>query len=160
MEFVQQRAVDQPYKQVGTWLIDQWKRVGLRVSQQVLSTGPFYERLRKKRDYDVSVDFNCQSVVNPIADISKFLGSAGNNYGSYDDAVLEDIYEKLLREPDAGEQRALIRQYETRALSEMAHIGVTLWWYKINMHRNYVKGWQIAPSHYLNQHLEQVWLDQ
>lgn len=161
LEFVlNNRAVDQPYKQVGTWLIDQWKRVGLRVSQQVLPTGPFYERLRKKRDYDVSVDFNCQSVVNPIADISKFLGSAGNNYGSYDDAALEDIYEKLLREPDAGKQRALIRQYETRALSEMAHIGVTLWWYKINLHRNYVKGWQIAPSHYLNQHLEQVWLDQ
>ena len=64
------RAVDQPYKQVGTWLIDQWKRVGLRVSQQVLPTGPFYERLRKKRDYDVSVDFNCQSVVNPIAAVS------------------------------------------------------------------------------------------
>ena len=70
------------------------------------------------------------------------------------DAVAAD------QQPDAGEQRALIRQYETRALSEMAHIGVTLWWYKINLHRNCVKGWQIAPSHYLNQHLEQVWLDQ
>jgi peptide/nickel transport system substrate-binding protein len=161
MEFIlHNRAVDQPYKQVGTWLIDQWKRVGLRVRQQVLPTGPFYDRLRKKRDYDVSVDFNCQSVVNPIADISKFLGSAGNNYGSYDDPVLEDVYGKLLREPEQGKQRALIRQYETRALSEMAHIGVTLWWYKINVHRNYVRGWKIAPSHYLNQHLEQVWLDQ
>ncbi|HSS64793.1 MAG TPA: hypothetical protein VLS27_10175, partial [Gammaproteobacteria bacterium] len=56
-------------------------------------------------------------------------------------------------------QRELIRKYEKRALDEMAHIGVTLWWYKINPHRSYVKGWKIAPSHYLNQQLDNVWLD-
>ena len=51
LEFVlNNRAVDQPYKQVGTWLIVYWKRVGVRVSQQVLPTGPFYERLHNKRD--------------------------------------------------------------------------------------------------------------
>ena len=153
------RAVDQPYKVVGTWLIDQWKKVGLSVTQRVLPTGPFYDSLRKKRDFDVSIDFNCQSVVNPIADITKFLGSAGNNYGSYEDQQLEDIYNRLLREPDQAAQRGLVREYETRALHEMSHIGITLWWYKINPHRKYVRGWKIAPSHYLNQHLEQVWID-
>ena len=52
-----------------------------------------------------------------------------------------------------------MRKYETRALSDQAHMGVTLWWYKINPHRSYVKGWKIAPSHYLNQSLDQIWLD-
>ena len=122
-------------------------------------SGPFYDTLRKKSDFDVSIDFNCQSVINPIADITKFLGSAGNNYGQYEDQILEDMYNKIARSPDPSEQRRLIRQYETRALSEMAHIGITLWWYKINPHRSYVKGWKIAPSHYLNQHLDNVWLD-
>ena len=92
-------------------------------------------------------------MVNPIADISKFLGSAGNNYDSYDDAALEDIYEKLLREPDAGKQHD--RHYETRVERNGAY------WRDLVVvqdqpARNYVKGWQIAPSHYLNQHLEQV----
>ena len=90
---------------------------------------------------------------------TKFLGSAGNNYGQYNDKVLEDLYDKIARSPSPAEQRSLIRQYEKRALSDMAHIAITLWWYKINPHRSYVKGWKIAPSHYLNQQLDNVWLD-
>ena len=153
------RGVDQPYKVVGTWLIDQWAKVGLKVKQRVQPTPPFYATLRKKKDFDVSIDFNCQSVINPIADVTKFLGSAGNNYGSYEDVELEQIYDKLLRSGDEAEQRTLMRQYEKRALHDQAHMGVTLWWYKINPHRSYVKGWKIAPSHYLNQQLDNVWLD-
>jgi peptide/nickel transport system substrate-binding protein len=153
------RGVDQPYKVVGTWLVDQWKKVGLSAKQRVQPSGPFYATLRKSHDFDVSIDFNCQSVINPIADVTKFLGSAGNNYGSYEDQALEDIYGKLLRAEKASEQRSIMRKYETRALNDQVHMGVTLWWYKINPHRSYVKGWKIAPSHYLNQSLDQVWLD-
>ncbi len=153
------RGVDQPYKVVGTWMIDQWRRVGLKVTQRVQPSPAFYDTLRKKKDFDVSMDFNCQSVINPIADISKFLGSAGNNYASFEDPALEEIYDKLLRSGDEATQRNLIRQYETLALNDEAHMAVTLWWYKINPHRSFVKGWKIAPSHYLNQQLDNVWLD-
>jgi len=153
------RGVDQPYKVVGTWLIDEWKKIGINTKQRVQPSPQFYATLRKKKDFDVSIDFNCQSVINPIADITKFLGSAGNNYGQYEDAELEAIYDKILRSGSEAEQRTLIRQYEKRALSDQAHLAVTLWWYKINPHRSYVKGWSIAPSHYLNQSLDNVWLD-
>src|ERR1700680_3548660 len=40
------RNVDQPYKYVATWLIDEWSKIGLRVTQRVLPTGPFFEGLR------------------------------------------------------------------------------------------------------------------
>lgn len=153
------RGVDQPYKVVGTWLVDQWRKIGVDVKQRVQPSGPFYDTLRKKGDFDVSIDFNCQSVINPVADITKFLGSAGNNYGRFEDPELEAIYAKIEKEGDAATVRKLVREYETRALSDEASGIVTLWWYKINPHRSYVKGWKIAPSHYLGQHLDQVWLD-
>ncbi len=153
------RAVDQPYKVVGTWLIDQWRQVGLKVKQDAKPTGPFFDTLRKSKDFDVSIDFNCQSVVNPLVDVSKFLGSAGNNYGNYKDPLMEDLYDKMNREGDPKKVRQYMRQYETQALSDQAHMGLTLWWYKINPHRSYVKGWKIAPSHYLNQSLDNIWLD-
>ena len=153
------RDVDQPYKVVGTWLIDQWAKIGVKAEQHVRPTPQFYAALRKSHEYDVSIDFNCQSVINPIADVTKFLGSSSNNYGQYEDQVLEDIYAKLERAPTVDEQRAVMREYEKRALDEMAHMGISLWWYKINPHRSYVKGWNIAPSHYLNQQLDNVWID-
>lgn len=153
------RGVDQPYKVVGTWLVDQWKRVGVKANQRVQPSPQFYDTLRKKKDFDVSLDFNCQAVVNPIADITKFLGSAGNNYGSFEDPELEAIYDKISRSGSVDEQRALIRQFEKRSLDEMAHEIVTLWWYRITVHRSYFRGWKVSPSHYLNQQLDNVWID-
>ena len=153
------RGVDQPYKIVGTWLIDQWKKVGLKVKQRVQPSPAFYASLRKKKDFAVSIDFNCQSIVNPLADVSKWLGSAGNNYAQFEDPVLEKMFLKMNKSADPKVQREIMRKYETRALHDTASSSVTLWWYKINPHRSYVKGWKIAPSHYLNQTLDNVWLD-
>ena len=155
------RGVDQPYKVVGTWVIDQWRKIGLKVKQWVQPSGPFYATLRKKKNFDVSIDFNCQSVINPLVDVSKFISDdkAGNQYAQYQDRQLDKWFEEMNKEPDVKKQRAIMRKYEKRALDEMAHQFVTLWWYKINPHRSYVKGWKIAPSHYLNQHLDNVWIE-
>jgi peptide/nickel transport system substrate-binding protein len=37
---------------------------------------------------------------------------------------------------------------------------MTPWWERINAMRSYVKGWKISPSHYINQDLATIWLDQ
>ena len=60
------------------------------------------------------MDFNCQSVVNPLLDIAKFLPHTvyPENYGGYEDQKEIDLYQKLLRETDATKQRALIREFE------------------------------------------------
>jgi peptide/nickel transport system substrate-binding protein len=34
------RNVDQPFKYVATWLIDEWSKIGLHVTQRVVPTGP------------------------------------------------------------------------------------------------------------------------
>ena len=159
--YLNNRAVDQPYKIVGTWLIDQWRQVGLKFDQHVFPTGPFYANLRKKKDYDVSLDFNCQSVVNPLVDVSKFISDdrSGNNYGSYIDRDVDALFDKMNRTPDPAEQRKYMREMEKLTLDTHANDFITLWWYRIIPHRAYVKGWKISPSHYLNQSLDNVWLD-
>jgi peptide/nickel transport system substrate-binding protein len=156
------RGVDQPYKFVGTWLIDQWKQIGLTVDQKVEPTGPFYANLRSKKDFDVSLDFNCQAVVNPLLDVSKFISDdrAGNQYGGYQDREVDKLFDAMNRSGDVKEQRALMRKFEKRILDEQAHNMITLWWYRIIPHRSYVKGWHVTPSHYLNQQLDTVWIDQ
>ena len=153
------RAVDMPYKFIGTWAIDQWKKIGVSARQDQVPTGVWFSRMRKTKKHDITTDANCQSVVNPVADLSKFLCSATNNRANCKDQKLEDLHAKLLRTGDVDEQRKIVRELEKQALETEAHMITTLWWYKINPHRSYVKGWKISPSHYLNQHLDQVWLD-
>jgi peptide/nickel transport system substrate-binding protein len=154
------RGVDQPYMIVGTWLIDQWKQVGITADQRVEATGPFYAALANGA-FDVTLDFNCQSIVNPLVDTAKFLPSdvAGDQYGRFEDRKLVELHDAMNKSADEEEQRALIRAYETRVLDEQAHNFITLWWYRIVPHRSYVKGWKISPSHYLNQDLSRIWLD-
>jgi len=61
------RNVDQPYKFVGTWVIGEWKKIGLNVEQKVVPTGPWFSNMRAGT-FDVAMEANCQSVVNPVLD--------------------------------------------------------------------------------------------
>jgi peptide/nickel transport system substrate-binding protein len=152
------RSVDQPYTIVGTWLIDQWKQVGITVDQKVDADGPFYEALKAGK-FDVGLEFNCQSVVNPLVDVSKFRPDAGDQYSQIQGPDLIKLHDAMNRTGDVAEQRKLMRTYEKLILDEQANNFVTLWWYRIIAHRSYMKGWKITPSHYLNQDLSGVWID-
>ncbi|MBI4082389.1 MAG: ABC transporter substrate-binding protein [Candidatus Lambdaproteobacteria bacterium] len=154
------RSTDQPYKIVGTWLIDQWRQIGLDVEQQVMPTSTFYKALRGGESL-VSMDFNCQSIVNPTLDIAKFISSdkSSANDGKYIDRELDRLFEAQMREPNQPKQKALIKQFEQRIADNAYYIN-TLWWHRIIIQNAKLKGWQITPSHYLNNQLEDVWLDQ
>src|SRR5256885_3545019 len=79
------RDVDQPFKYLGTWLVDQWSKVGLNVRQRILPVGPWFEGLRSG-NFDVALEGNCQSVVNPVLDVSKYQPSSvfTEQYGNFD----------------------------------------------------------------------------
>ena len=79
------RAVDQPYKVVGTWMIDQWKKIGLDIEQQVLPTGPWFDGLVRRRPTKL-VSTSTASLSNPVVDAAKFISKdkTGNNYSFID----------------------------------------------------------------------------
>src|SRR5438270_11063840 len=66
------RNVDQPYKFNGTWVIDEWSKIGVKVTQRVLPTGTFGEAFRSG-DLDEGLDGDCQNIVNPLLDGTTFL---------------------------------------------------------------------------------------
>jgi peptide/nickel transport system substrate-binding protein len=154
------RNIDQPYKFNGIWVIDEWSKIGVRATQRVLSTGPYDEALRRG-DFAVAVDAECQTIVNPLLDGTKYLPHSVSdaNNGNYEDATEVDLYDRMLRETDFPRQRDLMRQFEKRVLDTEAHEMFLLWRYRIVPYRNYVKGWKISPSHYVNQDLATIWLD-
>jgi peptide/nickel transport system substrate-binding protein len=154
------RNVDQPFKYVATWLIDEWSKIGLHVKQRVVPTGPWFEAMRNG-DFDVVLEAPGHGMVNPLLDIQKALPATvdSENYGNYDDPQEVDIYEKMLRETDTARQRVLMRQFEKLVLDDQAHMIWVLWWHRIVPYRSYVKGFKIAPTHFINQDLAQIWLD-
>ena len=153
------RAVDQPYTQIGTWMVDEWRKVGIKSDQRVVPTTIWYAGLRQSKDFDVSIDFNALTIVNPTIDVSKWVSQSGLNYTNQKDPKTDALYEAMLFENDPQKQLEKMRAYEKYVLGERTDWLPTFWWYKITPHRSYMKGWKIAPSHYLNQQLDTVWID-
>ena len=153
------RNVDQPYKFLGTWLIDQWGKIGLHVTQQVVPTGPWFAAQRSG-EFSVSTGGNCHGIVNPVIDVQTWLSHSisSQNYGYYEDPKEDEIYDKMLNEPDVAKQRALAYEFDKHVLGEEAHYIHTYWWNRIVPLRSYVHGWKIGPSHYTNQDLSTIWL--
>ena len=154
------RNIDQPYKYSGSWVVDEWSKIGLKVTQKVVPTGPWFETMRAG-NFEVAIYGNCQGVVNPLVDVQRYLPYTveAQNFGFYEDQPEIDLYEKIIAETDPVAQRALMRQFEKDVLDDKAHAIFLLWWYRIVPYRSYVKGWKINPSHYVNQDLATVWLD-
>ena len=154
------RNLDQPYIIVGTWLVDEFRKIGVTVTQKIVPTGPWLEAERAG-DFAVVLQANCQNIVNPIADTGRYLPHElyPENFAYHDDPVQVEIYDRMLREIDPVKARVLMRQYERQVLEVGAHQLPVTWWYRILPMRSYVKGWKISSSHFLNQDLANIWLD-
>jgi peptide/nickel transport system substrate-binding protein len=153
------RDVDQPYKYVGIWLVDQWSKIGLHVTQKVVPTGPWFAAMRSG-DFSVVHYPICHSVVNPLLDVQPYLPGSEENMGGTPDAKSTELYEKMLHEPDPKKQHAEMVDFERYIMDTQAHATQIIWWNRIVPYRSYVKGWKISPSHYINQDLSTIWLDE
>jgi peptide/nickel transport system substrate-binding protein len=155
------RNIPMPYEHVGTWLVDQWRQIGLKVRQEIEESGKFFRDLRTG-NFEVSTDFQCGYVVDPDLDLYKFQSQhlSDANYGRYTDPVLDDLYQLQSRTVDPEQRRRIIRAFEKRLLDEEAHYIHTLQWHRIVPHSSRVRGWTITPSHYVNSQLDTVWLSE
>ncbi len=153
------RGTSMPYEPLAIWLIDQWRQVDVHVQQVVVEPAAYYTPLRAG-DFQVAMDFQCGYIVEPDLDIYKFISTDKNpaNYGRYTDRVLDNLYDRQARATSPEERKQLLREFEKRLLDEEAHYLLTLQWHRIIPHSSKVKGWQITPSHYLNNQLDAVWL--
>ena len=155
------RNVDQPYKfnaTLGHRRMEQDRRQG----DAACACRPARSGMRcAAANFAVAVDGDCQNVVNPLLDGTKYLprSVSASNFGRYEDPKAIEIYNRMLRETDFARQRALMRQFEKHMLDTEAHEIFLLWRYRIVPYHSYVKGWKISPSHYVNQDLATIWLD-
>jgi peptide/nickel transport system substrate-binding protein len=159
-------GVRQPFEPIAIWLIDQWRAIGLNVTQDVPERARYYEKLRGG-GYEVTFDPKCGYIVDPDLDLQKFqsgpttadpAGISHANYARYKDPVLDELYVKQSRARSVEERKRYLREFERRLFDEEAHYATTLQWHRIVPHSSRVRGFTLTPSHYLNHQLDTVWL--
>jgi peptide/nickel transport system substrate-binding protein len=153
------RDIPSPYEPIGVFLIDQWRKIGLNVTQQSLETTSYFNDIRAG-NFEVMIDFTADFMDEPDLELSKFLSvdRSSTNYARFTDRTLDELYDQQTREQDPEKRKQLIWQFERRVLDEQAYVALTPWWQRIVPHSSKMRGWEILPSHYLNQDLSDVWL--
>src|SRR5262245_41372544 len=155
------RNVPMPYEYVGTWLVDQWRQIGVQVRLETQESTMYFNDLRSG-NFELSTDFQCGYVVDPDLDLYKFQSRhlSDANYGRYADPVLDDLYVQQSRAVNAEQRRRHIRAFEKRLLDEEAHYLTTLQWYRIVTPNSRVPARTIPPGQHLNNQLHTVWLSE
>jgi len=156
------RNIAMPYTPVAIFLLDQWRQIGVNVQQEQLETKLYLAaQQRDKGTYDAALDFNCDYMDEPNLQLQKYLSAdkSAINYSHQTDRKLDDLYDKQSVELDKKQRYAILREFEKHAL-EQAYTIPTIWWHRIIVHHKQFKGWNVTPSHYVDQDLADVWLDQ
>jgi peptide/nickel transport system substrate-binding protein len=154
------RNVSEPYTPAAVYSIDQWRRVGVAAEHEQLETKLYQDRVAAG-DFDVAVEFQADFMDDPTAQFTKFLTkkASPSGYSGHTDTKIDDMYVQQRRTADVAERTKIVRDMERYAL-EKAYSVPLLWWQRIIVNHKKIKGWNMTPSHYLDQDLVDVWLDQ
>ena len=154
---IHNRPPQMPYEPVAIWLIDQWRKIGLNVTQKFLEMGAWYADLRAKK-YDMYISGKSAYMDDPDNQFEPTLSNSPQNFMHYKDSIADDLYLKQSRAINPVERRKLCKQYELRILDEMTYMIAFLWWDRIIPVASNVRGLKLLPNHFINQDRSTIWL--
>ena len=157
---IQNRPPHLPWETRAIWFIDQWRKIGLNAKQKMMEYGVAMNQLRSG-NFEVAQHAISDFMDEPDLQFIGFISSdkSPGNHGRYQDRVLDDLYQKQSQTMDPVERKKLCRLFQMRVMDEMAYAFPSPWTHRIVANWAKVKGWDILPSHFLNQDLMNVWLD-
>ena len=154
------RDIAMPYGPAADYLIASWKAIGVTVTQEKFNTKD-WEGSLEKHNFQVAIDFAGDYFDDPTLQLAKYVSTdlSPSNFANSTDRFLDALYVGQAVTTDLRERTRIVREFERRALTE-AYAVPFLWWNRIVAASAAMKGWHLTPSHYLEQDLAEVWLDQ
>ena len=112
-------------------------------------------------NFDVAVEFINDANDDPTQQFAKYLTKKASSigYSGHEDTKLDEMYEKQRRTLDPVERKKLVNEMERYALTTAYNVPL-IWYHRIIVNHKKIKGWHFTPSHYVQQDLVDVWLDQ
>ena len=154
------RDIVMPYGPAADYIIESWKQIGVTVTQQKFNTKD-WEGALQKHQFEVAIDFGGDYFDDPTLQLAKYVSTdlSPSNFSGSTDRLLDGLYVGQAVTADARKRVLMVRDFEKRAMTE-AYTVPFLWWNRIAAASTAMKGWNLTPSHYLEQDLTEVWLDQ
>ncbi len=153
------QAVPNPYATYAIWLIDQWRQVGVTVTQDTLDSAR-WNAGRMGSNFAAMIDFVAAFVDEPTVQFVGYLSAdrSASNFAGNTDRRLDKLYEQQLRAPTPAARRTAVREFERIAIEE-GYVLPLFWGLRITPLAAEVRGFVQTPSHFISQDLARLWLD-
>jgi peptide/nickel transport system substrate-binding protein len=154
------RTIDQPFTPAGIYAVDQWKRIGVETEHSQVETKLWYDAMNNGT-FDVVVQNISDFADDPTSQFNTLLSTkvSGIAYSRHTDTKLDDMFALQSKTVDPAARMKIVNDFERYALTQAYNIPL-LWYQRIVVNNKKVKGWDLPPSHFVNQNLVNVWLDQ
>lgn len=154
------RNVSHPFTPVGVYLIDQWRRIGIAVDHLQLDVSPQKVTIANG-EYQVAIDAFCADSDDPKPLLLPYLSKerSPRNMTRNKNPELDAVYDRFNSATDPAQRAALAAEMQRLIISGANSVPV-IWYSRIVAHVPQMKGWKITPTHFANQDLADVWLDQ
>lgn len=154
------RNVAEPYTPGGILTVDQWRRVGVTAQHEQLETKLYFDQIAQG-NFDVAVEFINDANDDPTQQFAKYLTKKTSSigYSGHEDSKLDEMYDRQRRAIDPAERKKIVNEMERYALTTAYNVPL-IWYHRIIVNHKKIKGWHFTPSHYVQQDLVNVWLDQ
>ena len=154
------RNVSHPFTPVGVFLIDQWRRIGIAVEHLQLDVSPQKITIANG-EYQVAIDAFCADSDDPKPLLLPYLSKerSPRNVTRNTNPELDSVYDRFNGATDPAQRVALAAEMQRLIIAGANSVPV-IWYSRIVAHVPQMKGWKITPTHFANQDLADVWLDQ
>ena len=154
------RNVNHPFTPLGVFAIDQWRRIGVTAEHQQLDVSQQKATIANG-EFQVALDAFCADGDDAKPLLLPYLSKSRSPRNMTRNAFpeLDAVYDKFKSATDEKERKALAGEMQRLVITAANSVPV-LWYSRLVAHVSTMKGWKIIPSHFANQDLADVWLDQ
>jgi peptide/nickel transport system substrate-binding protein len=151
------RNVRVPYIDFGTFVVQEWRKIGIEAEHRPLETAAWFADGRDTGSFEVIVNGVFNYADDPDLFLERYTTGDTNNWGRFSDPRIDDLFSRQARTLDPAERKKLVNEIEKIVLENVYHIP-GLWWARSVVHWAKVKNYVAPPNHYSNQKLQDVWL--
>jgi peptide/nickel transport system substrate-binding protein len=154
------RNVNHPFTPLGVFVIDQWRRIGVTAEHQQLDVSQQKAGIANG-DFQVALDAFCADSDDPKPLLLPYLSKSRSprNMTRNENPQLDAVYDQFKSVTNPTQRGVLAAQLQ-RMVIQSANSVPVLWYSRLVAHVSAMKGWKIVPTHFANQDLADVWLDQ
>lgn len=154
------RNTPMPFTPVGVYIVDQWRRIGVTTEHQQLEVS-IQKNNTQSGEFDAALDTFCFDSDDPRPELLTFLSRSKSprNVAHNESPQADKLFEEMKATTDPAARKKIAADIQRLAINEGYAVPV-IWYSRLVAHSSAMKGWKAVPTHFVNQDLAGVWLDQ